>query len=50
MAHTDHESERARLREIARSGDTAERREARRQLAALHRERHKDIYDKLATE
>jgi hypothetical protein len=50
MAQTDHESERARLREIARSGDTDERRKARRKLAALDRERHRDIYDKLATE
>lgn len=51
MAQTEHDSERARLREIARSAETAEeRQEARRQLAALDRERHKDIYAKLADE
>jgi hypothetical protein len=51
MAQTDHDSERARLREIARSAEeTEERREARRKLAALDRERHEDIYDKLDAE
>lgn len=44
-------TERARLRKIAREADSAEeRRDARRELAAGDRERHRDIYEKLADE
>ena len=51
MARPEHQTERDRLREIARTADSKEeRREAMRQLAALDRERHRDIYDKLARE
>ncbi len=47
----EQESERARLRETARSADDPdERREAVRRLAKLDRERNRQTYDKLANE
>lgn len=48
---TEGQSERARLRETARSTDDPdERREAIRRLAELDRERNHETYDQLADE
>lgn len=51
MGQTDTTSEREQLRNRARTADTADkRRAAMRALAARARDRHRDIYDKLARE
>lgn len=51
MEQTDTTSEREQLRKRARTAETADkRRAAMRSLAALARNRHRDIYDKLARE
>lgn len=48
---TDYETERARLRERARTAESPEeRREAILRLVAIDRERHAEIYEKLARE
>lgn len=47
----EQQTERERLRDLARTADTGEeRREAIRRLATLDRERNRDTYDELAHE